>query len=199
MAKEIPSGAKVLHIGVGRAELDGLLIEKGIHLSCLDPSEKSIEAIRKRYKAAVEAKVGYSQDIPFADASFDYLVMSEVLEHLDTGVLEKTLSEVRRTLRRDGRFIGTIPADENLEESMVVCPKCGDKFHRWGHQQRFSADRISVFLKAHFKRVSIRRMIFSDPMALNWKGKIFWIARYCQAALQVPGSHQHFFFEAFGY
>ena len=78
-----------------------------------------------------KAAVGYSDAIPFPNAHFDVVVMSEVLEHLPEDVLTSSLCEVDRVLRLHGRFIGTVPADEELAANQVVCPRCGEVFHRW--------------------------------------------------------------------
>jgi len=88
--------------------------------------------------------------MPFPDEHFDVVVMSEVLEHLDPDVFQTTLSEVRRVLRKGGRFIGTVPARERLEDSLVVCPQCGCVFHRWGHKQTFDIASLSAALGGVF-------------------------------------------------
>jgi predicted SAM-dependent methyltransferase len=65
--------------------------------------------------------------------SFDVAIMSEVLEHLGERELVDSLGEVQRVLRPGGRFIGTVPARENLSAAMVVCSHCAERFHRWRH------------------------------------------------------------------
>lgn len=41
----------------------------------------------------------------------------------------------------------TVPYKENLEESIVVCPKCNAKFHRWGHMQVFDEEKMDIILR----------------------------------------------------
>ncbi len=38
----------VLNIGVGRGGLEDVLRQKGVVVSCLDPSEKAIDSVRKQ-------------------------------------------------------------------------------------------------------------------------------------------------------
>ena len=198
IAKHIPQGSKVLNIGVGNGYLEKLLAKKGAEVYCLDPSGSSIEKIREQLELGERAQVGYSQSIPFSDGFFDFVIMSEVLEHLDDTVLGETLVDVSRALQSDGRFLGTVPADENLQEGVVVCPCCGEQFHRWGHVQSFSQTRLSQLLSAHFKNVKIHRKHFVDTRRLNWKGKIFGTFKAIQANFGFKGNNQNFYFDASG-
>lgn len=196
IAKNIPIGCSVLNIGVGKGYLESILVDKGIIVSCLDPSDAAINKIRERLNLQDRAKTGYSQSIPFSDDSFDYVVMSEVLEHLSDDVIHETLKDVVRVLKYGGKFIGTVPADENLKEGLVVCPKCSDYFHRWGHVQSFSQESLDEKLSVSFVNVKVKRIIFNDYNQLNWKGKIQAGLKEFQVLLNLKGSTQNLFFEA---
>ena len=195
IAKQVEPRTRVLNIGVGSGYLEGLLVSKGVEVSCLDPSQKAIERIAEQLGLGDRAKVGYSQKIPFPECSFDYVIMSEVLEHLGDVDIENTLKEVNRVLCENGRFLGTVPADENLQASLVVCPCCGKRFHRWGHVQSFSKDRMFQVLEG-FDRSRVKRFSFVDFQQLNWKGKVVGTIQILQSALGQRGSNQNFYFEA---
>jgi len=155
----IRAGSKMLNIGVGGAFLEGLAVEKGVDVYILDPNERSISKVRDLHNLGDKAQTGYSDNIPFDADKFDNVVMSEVLEHLSTEVLEKTINEVARVLKPNGAFLITIPFEEDLADGLVVCPHCGDKFHRWGHQQTFSMDRLRQLLSAegfHVEKMQAR-------------------------------------------
>jgi ubiquinone/menaquinone biosynthesis C-methylase UbiE len=121
LVRRLQRGERVLNVGVGNGTLERLATMKGCDVWCLDPSEQAIDRLRTELQLGERAKVGFSQAMPFPDEHFDVVVMSEVLEHLDPDVFQTTLSEVRRVLRKGGRFIGTVPARERLEDSLVVC------------------------------------------------------------------------------
>ena len=194
--KRVLSDSRVLNVGAGNGYLESLLVQKGVDVSCLDPSSSTIERVRERLGLDEKAQVGYSQSMPYSDGGFDYVIMSEVLEHLDDTVIEETLTEVKRVLRAGGQFIGTVPADEALQASIVVCPSCGERFHRWGHIQSFSQDQLSHLLNQYFDKVMVRRIHFVDHQRLNWKGRLSGALKTVQAVMGVKGGNQNFYFEA---
>ena len=196
LARQINSAARVLNIGVGNGNLEALISHKGAEVWSLDPSENAIRRLRESQGVVERAKVGYSQSMPFEEGMFDVVIMTEVLEHLQQEVLLATLSEVRRVLVPDGRFIGTIPADEVLEENHVACPHCGKVFHRYGHVRAFSQESICAELSRQFQDVKIRRRYFADFSSLNWKGRLSSMIKKTAVALGIPGSNENFYFSA---
>lgn len=196
LAGRCDGSLRVLNVGVGRGGLEELLVAAGSDVSCLDPSESSIEVLSERLRLGDKAKVGFSQSMPFPDHSFDTVVMSEVLEHLDDEGLRATLAEVRRVLVPEGRFIGTVPADENLLENQTICPHCGALFHRWGHVQSFSESRLRAVLEVQFAAVRTSRRYFADPAKLNWKGRLVRLAKLAALAAGVHGQGESLCFEA---
>jgi len=196
LAQQIAPGMRVLNIGVGRGGLEAILVKKGVLVSSLDPSENAIHGLRKQYALGDSAKVGFSQAIPFPDRQFEVVVMSEVLEHLADDVLNATLGEIRRVLSQGGRFIGTVPADENMLDNRVMCPHCGESFHRWGHLQRFSEERLITVLTDQFLGVKVSRHFFGEVRTLNWKGRLGWGFKKALMNLGVKGGNETFSFSA---
>lgn len=196
ITRRVPSSVhRVLNVGVGNGRLEEKLSFNGLDVYCLDPSEKTIARMRERLNLGERAKMGYAQDMPFTSGFFDCVIMSEVLEHLSSDILNKALAEVSRVLRSGGLFIGSVPAEEVLADSVVVCPDCGNHFHRWGHQQSFSKEDLATLLGTHFKIQVLDRKCFFEFDRLNWKGKIAAIGKILQAKAGKKGSGQSFYFE----
>jgi len=160
----------VLNIGVGGGTFEQIAREEGLKVSSIDPDSAAIEQLGKRLE--IDARVGYAQDIPFEDAQFDAVVVSEVLEHLEYETMLQVFTEVKRVLVPGGYFIGTVPYQEKLLNGMAICPYCGRKFHRWGHLQSFSTDKMCNFLTSYFDVEHIFPRLFITFSTLNWKGEI---------------------------
>ncbi len=197
LARQVGASMSVLNVGVGRGALEAILVQKGAVVSCLDPSEESIAQIGERHGLGERARVGFSQSMPFPDGQFDVVIMSEVLEHLADEVLGPTVDEVRRVLKSGGRFIGTVPANEVLQDNMAMCPHCGETFHRWGHVQSFSSERLGSMLIGHGYAV-IRNEVRAFPDwrrggARNWAKSV---VRHVLGRLGSPISSPNLYFEA---
>lgn len=193
-----PADKRVLNVGVGNGYLEKY-IRAGSHADVysLDPSAVAIERLRASVQMDDDhAKVGYSQAIPFLDGFFDVVIMSEVIEHLDDDVIAATLKEVSRVLGGHGRYLGTVPADENLESSQVVCPKCGEISHRWGHVQSFNRERLLRLIERDFEQVIVSRVYFGNWHMLNWKGRAMWVVKKFLRLIGVCGDGENLYFAA---
>lgn len=197
LARQAGKGTKVLNIGVGRGGLEALMVDKGATVSCLDPSEKAVEFVRARYGLGDRAQVGFSQAMPFGAGEFDVVVMSEVLEHLSSDVLEATLGEVKRVLKPGGRFVGTVPANENLPSNFALCPHCGESFHRWGHVQSFSPERLRGILQARGFDVPLLQVrSFPDWQRAGLGNMAKSTIRYLLGRVGSPITNPNIYFEA---
>ena len=151
---------RVLNIGAGNGWLERRCLKQGWETYALDPSEG---AVQKLVQDGVSAKPGYIESIPYPDNLFDIVFCSEVLEHLSNEQLTQGLREIRRVQKDRGWLIGTVPFNENLGESEVVCPHCGERFHRWGHMQSFDKARLRTELEeCKFAVVSLKTYAFPD-------------------------------------
>src|SRR5438270_907758 len=95
----VRAGAAVLDLGCGAGVL-ALLKRKGVTLAGVDLSpECALAALRNGYDAGVASELSR---LPFADATFDYVVSLDVLGHIGFEEKDAALSEVRRVLRPGG-------------------------------------------------------------------------------------------------
>lgn len=100
-------GNSALEIGCGLGDLLADAIEAGYDCYAIEQSEEMVDAARhtleKRHLGRSECIVqGLSQCLPFADRSFDNVISTFPNEYIyDT----KTISEIKRVLRPNGRLI----------------------------------------------------------------------------------------------
>lgn len=168
LVRRLQPGQRVLNIGVGSGLLEALAQRRGAEIWALDPSDRAIVELRKKLNIGERAQAGYAEHAPFPSDHFDVIVMTEVLEHLDAETRNATLSEVHRMLRPGGRFIGTVPAREQLELAEVVCPNCEHRFHRWGHQSSFDVESLSALLGERFAIDTIHERFFNEWESVGW-------------------------------
>lgn len=196
LIRQLGRGERALNIGVGSGELEALARENRIDIWTLDPSERAIQQVRDRLALGEHAKVGYSQQIPFPDGCFDVVILTEVLEHLDEGVRKRTFPEILRVLKRGGRFIGTVPAREQLKDSEVVCPECGHHFHRWGHQTSFNLSSIEALLRPFFKVERLEERYFNEWDSVGLTRRALGLVKkfFSWRGLGIYGTVRHIFF-----
>ncbi|MBW4543433.1 MAG: class I SAM-dependent methyltransferase [Symplocastrum torsivum CPER-KK1] len=181
----------ILNIGVGNGGLEKRCQEQGWETYALDPSQ---EAIRNLKAIGVKGEVGYIQSIPYADDFFDVVFCSEVIEHLSKEEINLGLIEISRILKKGGVLIGTVPYQENLIENQVVCPKCGEIFHRWGHQQSFDVKSLIRIFPKTLAVKTIDIIYFVDLLTLNWKGILMAGAKKGLSLLGIHGRDENLFF-----
>ena len=106
VGRELPPSDRVLDLGSGRAPYAGLFPHRAYVTADLLTS------------ATVRCDAGR---LPFANASFDLVLCTEVLEHvLDP---DQTLREIRRSLRPAGALVVSTPLTWGVHEQR--------DFHRW--------------------------------------------------------------------
>ncbi len=194
LLNDIPSQARVLNIGIGGALFEELCIRKQVEIHALDPDAGAVERVARDLGLADRAKTGSVDQIPFAETYFDFVVASEILEHLDSETLSRGLSEIARVLKPGGYFVGTVPANENLIDLFTVCPHCGGEFHRWGHQQSFNRERLDTVLSTAFLVEAIRLKFFPYFKSLSALGVIVDFVRMIATEAGVQLKDQRWYF-----
>ena len=112
----IGTNKKVLDLGGRDGTLTKHFIEKN-NVTLADIDENALEYAKRNYKVET-MKVDLNQSLPFKDNSFDVVVMAEVLEHLPYPNI--TLSEIKRVLKTNGRFIGNLPLAYHLKDRWQI-------------------------------------------------------------------------------
>jgi len=94
-------GKKLLDIGCGDGVLSYLFAKEGYEVSGIDYSDIAIEFAKEKTKNLnIDFRQGSAYELPFEDNSFDIVVSSDVIEHLEDMPLY--LSEIKRVVKRGG-------------------------------------------------------------------------------------------------
>jgi SAM-dependent methyltransferase len=122
-------GRKVLNAGAGQGSFSRVLEESGFDVVSTDVSPAACDVLSRRVRGpVVRADV---TALPFADESFDAVVLGEVIEHLSDDV--SALEETRRVLRPGGVAALSVPAH----------PSWFGPSDEWaGHVRRYTRDSL---------------------------------------------------------
>lgn len=185
---------RALNVGIGSGILERCARRKGVDIFSLDPDWTSLCSHVEESPSRLIA--GRLEDMPFADNTFDAVIISEILEHLTPEEMRKALQEIRRVLVPGGEIIGTVPCEENLADSIVVCPKCGEVFHKVGHQQSFDTKRVASVLRPVFTDPKCFERAFMAKASVGWKELIIDIMRNFLVRTGVLTRETHVVFRA---
>ncbi|HAQ22814.1 MAG TPA: SAM-dependent methyltransferase [Acidimicrobiaceae bacterium] len=130
----LSAGETILDLGCGHGRHAYEALRRGAHVVACDLGLEELRQVRSigsimRSDGDVDGDVvletanGDATRLPFADASFDRIIASEVVEHIDDD--ENALAELVRVLRPGGVLAVTIPA--HLPER--ICWALSDEYH----------------------------------------------------------------------
>ncbi|MFD6436047.1 methyltransferase domain-containing protein [Streptomyces venezuelae] len=145
----LAAGDRVLDLGCGAGRHAFECYRRGAQVVALDQNAEEIREVAKWFAAMKEAgeapagatataMEGDALNLPFPDASFDVVIISEVMEHIpdDKGVL----AEMVRVLKPGGRIAVTVPRYGPEK----VCWALSDAYHEveGGHIRIYKADEL---------------------------------------------------------
>jgi SAM-dependent methyltransferase len=99
-------GPRVLNVGAGQGSFTRLLERRGFEVVSSDVSPATCKVLARRVHGRVVQADAVA--LPLGDASFDAVVLGEVIEHVGDDVA--ALSEARRVVRRAGFVVLSVPA-----------------------------------------------------------------------------------------
>ena len=157
------TGKKVLEIGCGTGEFTKRIALSGADITAIDISPDLLEIARKTIpNVTVGFHVQNVEKLDFEDGSFDVVIGSSILHHLN---LNPAIKEVYRVLKRGGRIVFTEPNMLNpqiwLERNIPIIRKLTNNspdetaFIRWVLKKEL--------INLEFKNVSIRPFDFLHP------------------------------------
>jgi len=112
----IGTNKKVLDLGGRDGTLTKHFIEKNTVILC-DIDENALAYAQKNYQIETR-QIDLNKSLPFLDDSFDVVVMAEVMEHLPYPLI--TLGEIKRVLKKNGKFIGNLPLAYHLKDRWQI-------------------------------------------------------------------------------
>jgi len=156
IAHRIPKDTKtILDVGCGNGIITNVL-SKQYDVTGMDVSTEALQYVQAKKVLAS------ATEIPFSDSSFDLVISSQMLEHLDRFDMHKAVNEIQRV---SGKYIIiSVPNAEYLPKSFIKCPQCSMCFHAYHHYTSFNKRMLT---KLFDKCILIHSMTFG-PSEQRW-------------------------------
>jgi len=163
-AAHLSPADRVLELGCGTGLFSERFATTGCRLVAIDVSPALLEhAVARELGDKVEFRVDDAERLSFDDATFDAVVGSSVLHHLD---LTQALSEIHRVLKQGGRIAF---AEPNMMNPQIALQRSVPLFRRWAgespEETAFFRRSLAEQLRANgFTNVRIEPFDFLHPV-----------------------------------
>jgi SAM-dependent methyltransferase len=153
---DLKPGDKLLDAGTGFGRHAFEAARRGAQVIALDYAQQEVETTRATFAAMYQAGEldpnsftgvvrGDATRLPFADATFDCIVTSEVLEHIDDDV--SALNELVRVLRPGGVLAATVPSWFPERINWALSDEYHAPFVKGGHVRIYRSSQLRAKIK----------------------------------------------------
>ena len=118
---------KCLELGCGIGQYSKRLMEYGYEVTSTDISETALREVKKFNKNT--KIVDMTERLPFESETFDLVFASLSIHYFDDKTTKQLVSEIKRVLKNDGVFIGSVNGKEALEVINETAIKLEDNFY----------------------------------------------------------------------
>lgn len=167
------AGEKVLDLGSGRGWFAIEMAKRGCKVTAVDLSEKNLEYIQG-INPAIVTRLGSAYDLPFQHDKFDWIVMNEVLEHLEEP--EKALEHVKAFLNPGGKVMISVPYKEKINYSL--CIHCNKLTPHNAHLHSFDIIQIRKMFRHHGYEVIKEHLYLNKALTMLKVNDLFKLFPY---------------------
>lgn len=181
----VGAGSSLIDVGCGAGRHSFEAFRRGADVVAFDQDvaelnnvDAILQAMQEQGEAPASAKAeavkGDALDLPYDDATFDFVIASEILEHVPQD--EEAIDELIRVLKPGGRLAVTVP--RWLPEK--VCWVLSDSYHanEGGHIRIYRADEL-------LDKVASRGMRFDQRHHAHALHSPFWWLK-CAVGVDKP-------------
>jgi ubiquinone/menaquinone biosynthesis C-methylase UbiE len=187
----LQTGCRVLDVGSGGGWVAKSLYRKSVSVISLDLSPPNLLAIHRETNQPAVAASGTF--IPLRDASVDYVIASEVIEHMNDPA--KALTEFFRVIRPGGRVVITTPYKEKIR--YYLCIHCNKITPANAHLHSFDEHSLVKLISSagateiYYRRIGNKFFLRSHIYNLmRWVPLPVWSGFDRFANLLLPRVHQ---------
>lgn len=197
----VQKGQSVLDVGANPPFLIATLAQLGFDASGIDLNPAAFQKTIDRYGLRVNALDIERDPLPFEDNSFDYLLFTEVIEHLRINPVF-TMSELYRVLKPGGVLMLETPNLYSLNGIYNFLVKgrayacCNNDIYSefshynvtgfFGHIREYTSQELHVFLK----KLGFRdlKAVYSDGGKLGWTKPVYSVFPHLRSRIMLLGT-----------
>jgi SAM-dependent methyltransferase len=181
----VGAGSSLIDVGCGAGRHSFEAFRRGADVVAFDQDvaelnnvDAILQAMQQQGEAPASAKAeavkGDALDLPYDDGTFDFVIASEILEHVPAD--DRAIDELIRVLKPGGRLAITVP--RWLPEK--VCWMLSDSYHanEGGHIRIYRADELLA-------KVTARGMVFDHRHHAHALHAPFWWLK-CAVGVDKP-------------
>jgi SAM-dependent methyltransferase len=183
----LSAGSRLLEIGCGAGNLLLQATVAGSYPVALDLSMQALTFVRSRLKeieSTVDVPSGFSctqaigEYLPFEEDSFDCVLLSEVIEHLEAPQI--SIREAMRALCPGGRLLITTP-----------------NYRSFWPLMEWAVDRMNMAPKmageqhiSRFHPSSLKKMLVEAGLSMEYAGSIYSLSPFLSLISSEQANHQ---------
>ena len=149
-----PDVETILDIGCGDGEITNDFCPGRTVVGC-DRSRTALAHV------TAEKVLANCDNLPFKEKSFDFVLCSEVIEHLPEPVFGKTLKELARVSSK--YVVVSVPYREVVAQRVTRCASCGTRYNIDGHLRSFRGPGELAARFSGFELALVKYCGESDP------------------------------------
>ena len=157
---------KILDLGFGAGASNLFFLSKeNFKTYGIDISKSACERVKKNIKKSklnIDIKQASFDSIPYKNSTFDLIVDCRSLQHVDKSLLNRSLKEITRILKKNGKLISFFMHSENKKSGFYT--------------NYMTKKKMQNELNKHFKKIEFGFLEFSF-LSTNKADNSFWITK----------------------
>ena len=157
---------KILDLGFGAGASNLFFLNKeNFKTYGIDISKSACERVKKNIKKSklnIDIKQASFDSIPYKNSTFDLIVDCRSLQHVDKSLLNRSLKEITRILKKNGKLISFFMHSENKKSGFYT--------------NYMTKKKMQNELNKHFKEIEFGFLEFSF-LSTNKADNSFWITK----------------------
>lgn len=166
---KIPNG-NCLDLGCGLGQYTKYFMDRGFQVTSCDISPEVLKRLKENIVNAKVLELDMTKDLPFPDNSFDLVIANLSIHYFDTKTTTSLLKEIKRILKDDGYFIGSVNSDKTfkfLKEPVRI----EDNYYQEGERfvRLWNKEQFNYFFK------DFKQEVLEEVTTTRWnRVKIMW-------------------------